>query len=231
MAQTNSRVGRREFLKTTAGVTIVAPSAVRGTQANSRLELGVIGSGGRGRFVAKLFEQHTNTKVVALHDYFADRVDKLGDGVVGRRRRAFHRARRLQGAARAQARCGGGREPAVLPPGAGGCGPPGGASISILRSRSRWMSTACWRSSARPGPPVPHARCWSIFRPGAIRSFARRPIACIAATSGRRCSAMSSITPVASTRGRVRARPRRDSATGSSTRRSPATSSSSRTFT
>jgi myo-inositol 2-dehydrogenase/D-chiro-inositol 1-dehydrogenase len=78
VAQTNSRVGRREFLKTTAGVTIVAPSAVRGTQANSRLELGVIGSGGRGRFVAKLFEQHTNTKVVALHDYFADRVDKLG---------------------------------------------------------------------------------------------------------------------------------------------------------
>jgi myo-inositol 2-dehydrogenase/D-chiro-inositol 1-dehydrogenase len=79
VAQGESRVGRREFLKATAGVTIVAPSAVRGSQANSRLELGIIGSGGRGRFVAKLFEQHTNTKVVALHDYFADRVQKLGD--------------------------------------------------------------------------------------------------------------------------------------------------------
>jgi myo-inositol 2-dehydrogenase/D-chiro-inositol 1-dehydrogenase len=79
MAHNNRRLGRREFLASTAaGVTIVAPSAVRGSQANSRLEIGVIGSGGRGRFVARLFEKHTNTKVVALHDYFADRVDALG---------------------------------------------------------------------------------------------------------------------------------------------------------
>jgi myo-inositol 2-dehydrogenase / D-chiro-inositol 1-dehydrogenase len=73
---------RRDFLKTTAaaaGWTIVSSSAVRGTQANGRLEIGIIGSGGRGRFVARLFEQHTNTKVVALHDYFDDRVQKLGD--------------------------------------------------------------------------------------------------------------------------------------------------------
>jgi myo-inositol 2-dehydrogenase / D-chiro-inositol 1-dehydrogenase len=73
---------RRDFMKTAAaatGWTIVSSSAVRGTQANGRLEVGIIGSGGRGRFVARLFEQHTNTKVVALHDYFADRVQKLGD--------------------------------------------------------------------------------------------------------------------------------------------------------
>ena len=74
---------RRDFLKTTigtaAGWTIVKPSAVRGSQANSRLELGVIGCGGRGRFVGRLFHQHTNTKVVAAHDYFADRVQKFGD--------------------------------------------------------------------------------------------------------------------------------------------------------
>ena len=83
MADGDGRVGRREFLKTaaatTAGWTIVQPSAVRGSQANSRLEIGVVGSGGRGRFVATLFEKHSNTKVVALHDYFADRVQKLGD--------------------------------------------------------------------------------------------------------------------------------------------------------
>lgn len=74
---------RRDFLKTTigtaAGWTIVKPSAVRGSHANTRLEIGVIGCGGRGRFVSRLFEQHTNTKVVALHDYFADRVQTLGD--------------------------------------------------------------------------------------------------------------------------------------------------------
>jgi myo-inositol 2-dehydrogenase / D-chiro-inositol 1-dehydrogenase len=74
---------RREFFKTAvataAGLTIVPASAVRGSRANSRLEIGIIGSGGRGRFVGRLFEQHTGTKVVALHDYFLDRVMKLGD--------------------------------------------------------------------------------------------------------------------------------------------------------
>jgi myo-inositol 2-dehydrogenase / D-chiro-inositol 1-dehydrogenase len=79
---TQRRLGRRDFLKSAAGATaawtIVHPSVVRGTQANSRLELGIIGAGGRGRFVGRLFEEHTNTKVVALHDYFKDRVDELG---------------------------------------------------------------------------------------------------------------------------------------------------------
>ncbi len=77
------RLRRRDFFKTAAataaGLTIVPASAVRGSQANSRLEIGVIGCGGRGQFIARLFEQHTNTKVVALHDYFLDRVTKLGD--------------------------------------------------------------------------------------------------------------------------------------------------------
>lgn len=82
MAGDGARLGRREFLEAataSAGLTIVSPAAVRGSQANSRLELGVIGSGGRGRFVSRLFEQRTGTKVVALHDYFDDRVQKLGD--------------------------------------------------------------------------------------------------------------------------------------------------------
>jgi myo-inositol 2-dehydrogenase/D-chiro-inositol 1-dehydrogenase len=82
VASGNRRQGRRDFLKATvgtaAGWTIVKSGSVRGSTANSRLAIGVIGCGGRGRFVAKLFEQHTNTKVVALHDYFADRVEKLG---------------------------------------------------------------------------------------------------------------------------------------------------------
>jgi predicted dehydrogenase len=82
MAAHDRRIARRDFVKTAAvtaaGWTIVPAAAVRGSQANSKLELGVIGSGGRGRFIARLFEQHTATKVVALHDYFADRVEKLG---------------------------------------------------------------------------------------------------------------------------------------------------------
>lgn len=76
------KVGRREFLQqatATSGLMIVGAGAVRGSQANSKLELGVIGSGSRGQFIAELFEKHTNTKVVALHDYFADRVNALGE--------------------------------------------------------------------------------------------------------------------------------------------------------
>lgn len=76
------KLGRRVFLKsvaaTTTGWTIVRSESVRGAPANSRIELGIIGSGGRGRFIGRLFEQHANTKVVALHDYFSDRVDELG---------------------------------------------------------------------------------------------------------------------------------------------------------
>src|SRR5262245_51446637 len=83
-AASMTTIDRRDFLKTAAtaaGLTIVPASAVRGTQANSKLEIGIIGSGGRGKFIAQLFEKNTPTKVVALHDYFADRVAELGDAL------------------------------------------------------------------------------------------------------------------------------------------------------
>ena len=70
-------VGRREFLAGAAAaatLTIVKPGSARGAQANSKLELGLIGPGGRGRWVGNLFQKHTPTKVVATADYFADRV-------------------------------------------------------------------------------------------------------------------------------------------------------------
>jgi predicted dehydrogenase len=73
---------RRTFLKgaaVTAGLTVLPASAVRGAQANERLRLGIIGCGGRGPWVGRLFEEHTNTKVVAVHDYFQDRVDAAGE--------------------------------------------------------------------------------------------------------------------------------------------------------
>ena len=44
------RVGRRTFLAgaAAAAVTVVKPSTVRGTEANSKVTLGLIGCGGRG---------------------------------------------------------------------------------------------------------------------------------------------------------------------------------------
>lgn len=76
-------LGRRSFIKTTAGgaagLSVLPASTVFGTQANSKVQLGVTGCGHRGDFVGSLFEQHSNSKVVALHDYFTERVNRLGD--------------------------------------------------------------------------------------------------------------------------------------------------------
>jgi predicted dehydrogenase len=74
-----SRVNRRSFLRTasatTAGLLLLPPGSALGAEANSKLELGVLGCGGRGPWIGNLFQENTNTKVVALHDYFKDRVD------------------------------------------------------------------------------------------------------------------------------------------------------------
>ena len=70
---------RRSFLKTAtaaAGLTIIGPASVSAYAANSRLELGIIGCGGRGIWIGDLFQKNTDTKVVAVHDYFKDRVDQ-----------------------------------------------------------------------------------------------------------------------------------------------------------
>jgi predicted dehydrogenase len=74
----NTGVGRREFLKTasagTAGLILASSATAFGAEANSKLQIGVIGCGGRGAWIGNLFQQNSNTKVVALHDYFEDQV-------------------------------------------------------------------------------------------------------------------------------------------------------------
>jgi len=77
------RMGRRAFLAAgaagAAGLAIVRPEAVRGAEANSKIELGVVGCGGRGRWIAKLFAEDGRYHVAALADYFLDRVTAAGD--------------------------------------------------------------------------------------------------------------------------------------------------------
>jgi predicted dehydrogenase len=58
---------------------VVQPQAVRGFPANSKIDLGMLGCGGRGTWIAKLFKEHGRYNVVAAADYFKDRVDNLGD--------------------------------------------------------------------------------------------------------------------------------------------------------
>ncbi len=74
---------RRQFLKvaatTTAAFAIMSPRTALGTDANSKIEIGLIGCGGRGKWIANLFEKNAPAKIVAAHDYFRDHVDDVGN--------------------------------------------------------------------------------------------------------------------------------------------------------
>jgi myo-inositol 2-dehydrogenase/D-chiro-inositol 1-dehydrogenase len=68
---------RRQFLKTAATGAATLGIMARGTaQASEPLRLGIIGCGQRGAWIGNLFQEHTATKVVALADYFQDRLDE-----------------------------------------------------------------------------------------------------------------------------------------------------------
>ena len=64
---------RREVL---AGI-LASPAIAFGSQANSAVALGIIGTGGRGRYDGKYFSQDPRTKIVALCDLYPDQIDKL----------------------------------------------------------------------------------------------------------------------------------------------------------
>jgi predicted dehydrogenase len=63
------------------GFTVVKPELARGYAANSKVKLGVIGNGGRGTWIGKLFKEHGGYDVIACADYFKDRVDNFGNQV------------------------------------------------------------------------------------------------------------------------------------------------------
>ena len=77
-------LNRRQFvsgLGTAALSTFMISKAalVWGTQANSKIKLGLIGCGGRGTWIADLFLKHGGYELAALADYFQERVDAVGD--------------------------------------------------------------------------------------------------------------------------------------------------------
>ncbi len=76
-------VSRRHFLAGAgaAAVTIslIRPELVRGSVANEKVNIGFIGCGGRGTWIADLFQEHGGYNIVAAADYFEDRVNPFGD--------------------------------------------------------------------------------------------------------------------------------------------------------
>ncbi|HPG40685.1 MAG TPA: Gfo/Idh/MocA family oxidoreductase [bacterium] len=78
-----NKLGRRQFLKNAGAAalafTIVEPQLVRGSAANSKIKLGLVGCGGRGTWLADLFQKHGGYQFTAAADYFQDKVDAFGE--------------------------------------------------------------------------------------------------------------------------------------------------------
>lgn len=77
-----SGTSRREFLSTAAAIgtpLLVSPRTAFGSEANSRLTLGLVGCGGRGTWIADLFSKHGGYEITAAADYFKDKVDAFGE--------------------------------------------------------------------------------------------------------------------------------------------------------
>lgn len=75
------QIPRRSFLAGTAAaaaITVLKPSTVFSAEANPLLDIGLIGCGGRGNWIANLFAQSGKYRFVACADYFQDKVDTLG---------------------------------------------------------------------------------------------------------------------------------------------------------
>jgi len=68
-----SAVTRRQAI--TAGLTIVTPAIAFGYQANSAISFGIIGTGGRGRYVGGLMAKDPRARLGMICDLYGDRLD------------------------------------------------------------------------------------------------------------------------------------------------------------
>jgi myo-inositol 2-dehydrogenase / D-chiro-inositol 1-dehydrogenase len=77
-------MSRRRFLAHSGAAaaltfSIVSPTAVRGTAANSRIEVGCIGLGQRGSMIAGMVQRHGGYHIAAVADYFPQVAAKAGE--------------------------------------------------------------------------------------------------------------------------------------------------------
>lgn len=83
--QQKEGLNRRQFVASAGAAalsfTIASPNAARTYAANAKIRLGLLGCGGRGTWIAKLFKAHGGYDVVAAADYFQDRADNLGNAL------------------------------------------------------------------------------------------------------------------------------------------------------
>jgi len=76
-------ITRRHFIAGTGAslmaFTVLKPEMVHGAEANSKINIGLIGCGNRGKWIANLFQKHGGYNFVAVADYFQDHVDEAGE--------------------------------------------------------------------------------------------------------------------------------------------------------
>ncbi len=79
----HSALSRRQFLATAGAsalsLAVAQPGLTRETGTDSKINLGLIGCGGRGTWIADLFLKNGNYNLAAVADYFPDRAEAAGE--------------------------------------------------------------------------------------------------------------------------------------------------------
>jgi predicted dehydrogenase len=75
--ENQKRPSRRTVLQAAPGLLYLAPRTAFGYQANSAVEIGIVGCGGRGVYIGNFFLEDASVRVVALADPIASQMDAL----------------------------------------------------------------------------------------------------------------------------------------------------------
>lgn len=86
-----SRLTRREAVAGVTGFMALQPKTVFGTQANSAVGVGIIGTGARGQYVGGHMARDGRARVAAVCDIFDDRINQARKNVPGAAEAAVYR--------------------------------------------------------------------------------------------------------------------------------------------
>ncbi len=79
----HSALTRRQFLATAGAsalsLAVAQPGLARGAESDSKINLGLIGCGGRGTWIADLFLKNGHYNLAAVADYFPDKAEAAGE--------------------------------------------------------------------------------------------------------------------------------------------------------
>ena len=82
--------GRRRVIQAATGILLLKPQTVFAYQANSIVEVGLIGCGGRGNWLAPFFPEHAGARLVAVADVMRERLETTRGKLKVQAARAYH---------------------------------------------------------------------------------------------------------------------------------------------